>query len=135
MAGPSIPDIGTSPPAYVHIRDLENMAKIAADKAVEGALARVPSREELVQIAKAAASEAAKEAAKETARETIEQFLETIGVDPKDKVGLRKDFASVRSSRELQEAMKRHGLLAATGLLVAAAVTAMWLGAKGMMIR
>lgn len=61
----------------------------------------------------------------------LERFLERVGVDPNDKVNLRKDFASLRSSRELKEAMVRHGLLAATGLLVVAMATAVWLNLKG----
>jgi hypothetical protein len=58
-------DLGLSPPAVIPIKDLENIAKLAADHAVAQALARAPSKEEVEQIAKKAASEAAQHAGEE----------------------------------------------------------------------
>jgi hypothetical protein len=122
-----IPDLGTSPPAIIPIRELENIAKLAADRAAEQVLARAPSRDEVAQLAKTAAITAA-EAAVDKA---IDRFLERIGVDP-DEVGvLRKDLDALRSWREIKEAMVKQGFLSMVGLFVMGVCTLIWFKMSG----
>lgn len=102
----------------------------------------------LQRIATAAASEAAKlmqeqtvtrdeveDIVKDVVKEAVDQFLErTFDIPPGDRKAmteLRKDFAALRSSRELREALIKHGLMAVVGLLMSAMGTALWLAIKG----
>ncbi|WP_201829520.1 hypothetical protein [Microvirga zambiensis] len=122
-----IPDLGTSPPAIIPIRELENLARLAADHAVAQALAKAPSKEEVKQIAETAAINAA-EAAVDKA---IDRFLERIGVEP-DEIGrLRKDLDALRSWREIKEAMVKQGFLSMVGLFVMGVCTLIWFKMSG----
>jgi hypothetical protein len=122
-----IPDLSTSPQASLPVSQLENLAKLAADHAVAQALARAPSKEEVEQIAKKAASEAAEHAVERG----IERFLERAGIDPDDMANLRKDFASMRSSREIKEAIVKQGFLAVMTILLGGIGTAVMFFIKG----
>jgi hypothetical protein len=98
----------------------------------------------LQRIASAAANETAvqmkeqlvtKDEVEGIVKESINQFLEhTFDIAPGDRKGLielRKDFAALRSSRELKEAMVKHGILAVVGIAVSALVMAVWFAIKG----
>lgn len=115
----------------ISVGQLENLARRSGELAAAAAVAamgtKILDREEV----KAIAEDVAERIAERTAEKTVTHFLETVGVDSADKVNLRKDFARLRSNRELVEAMQRHGILATVGLLVIAALTVMWVGLKG----
>lgn len=120
-----IPDLANH--ATVTFGQLENIAKLAADKAVEGALARAPSRDDVEKIAKAAAVEAAESAADKA----IDRFLERIGVDPGEIGSLRKDLDALRSWREIKEAMVKQGFLSMTILFITGMCTLIWFRMSG----
>jgi len=120
-------DLGRDPPAIIPIKELENLAKLAADHAIAAALARAPSKEEVEQIAKAAAVEAAEAAADKA----IDRFLDRIGVDPGQIGCLRKDLDALRSWREIKEAMVKQGFLSMTILFITGICTLIWFNMKG----
>ncbi|MPR12359.1 hypothetical protein [Microvirga tunisiensis] len=93
-----IPDLGMSPQAVLPVSQLENIAKLAAEHAVERG---------------------------------IERFLERAGIDPDDMANLRKDFASMRSSREIKEAIVKQGFLAVMTILLGGIGTAVMFFIKG----
>lgn len=120
-------DLSLSPPAVIPIKDLENIAKLAADHAVAAALARAPSKEEVEKIAKAAAIDAAEAAADKA----IDRFLERIGVEPDEIATLRKDLDALRSWREIKDAMVKQGFLSMTILFITGVCTLIWFKMQG----
>ncbi|MCB8819961.1 hypothetical protein [Microvirga rosea] len=122
-----IPDLGIGAQATLPVSQLENLARLAADHAASQVVARAPTKEEVEQIAKAAANEAAESAVEHG----IERFLERAGIDPNDMANLRKDFASMRSSREIKEAIVKQGFLAVMTILLGGIRTAIMFLLRG----
>ncbi|MBB3020625.1 hypothetical protein FHR70_003711 [Microvirga lupini] len=120
-------DLGKDPPAIIPLKELENLAWQAADRAAAQVLARAPSKEEVEQIAKTAAVDAAEAAADKA----IERFLERIGVNPSEIGTLRKDLDALRSWREIKEAMVKQGFLSMTILFITGMCTLIWFRMSG----
>lgn len=68
------------------------------------------------------------EEVREIVRETVVQTLEQFGLDTKDPAELRRDFAHLRQWRETTQAVRRHGIVTAVGIVVAGLAAAAWLG-------
>lgn len=68
-------------------------------------------------------------------REAIEEaennLLARMGVDPARLSDVQKDFAFMRSQRELKEAVVKQGILAVVGLMVVGIVTALGFWIRG----
>lgn len=68
------------------------------------------------------------EEVREIVRETVSQTLEGLGLDTSKPEELRRDFVHLRNWRETTQAVQRHGIFTAVGILVAGLAAAAWLG-------
>lgn len=68
--------------------------------------------------------------ARAIARATVREMLITLGADPDEPTELQKDFAFVRTWRLSTEAVRRHGLITAVGVIVAGGLGLLWLALK-----
>jgi len=69
-------------------------------------------------------------AVNDAVRLAVKETLITLGMDATNPLGLQQDMAFIRDLREGTEKIKARGLFVLVGLLVTAAVTAVWLGIK-----
>ena len=113
-----MPDVPPVLPSYaqVNMSDLDRMATAAADRAVAGVALKQGDVEKLVE---------------EGVEEGIKRFLERVGIDPNDLPGLRKDFAEMRSFREMKASIKDNGLRAFVTMLVTGLGVWFWAKVKG----
>ena len=116
-------DAVSQEPVITDFATLQRLATTAATEAAAKMKEQTVTRDEVEEIVK------------EVVKEAVNQFLEyTFDIAPGDRKAmaeLRKDFAALRSSRELREALIKHGLMAVVGLLMSAFGTALWLAIKG----
>jgi hypothetical protein len=110
-------------PVFTDMAYLQRIASAAANETAERMKEQTVTRDEVEDIVK------------EVVKESVNQFLEyTFDIAPGDRkamADLRKDFAALRSSRELREALIKHGFMAIVGLAMSAVGTALWLAIKG----
>lgn len=69
--------------------------------------------------------------AEKAAAKAIRNFLLEVGIDPNDLPGLRKDFAEMRSFREMKASIKDNGLRAFITMLVTGLGVWFWAKVKG----
>lgn len=111
-------------PVFTDLAYLQRIATAAANETAAKMKEQIVTRDEVEDIVK------------EVVKESVNQFLEyTFDIAPGDRKGmadLRKDFAALRSSRELKEAIIKHGFMAVAGLLITGMGTLIVFGIKGM---
>lgn len=59
-------------------------------------------------------------------KEAVREALEAIGIDPTKKIDLQKDFAFMRSQREIYSELGRHTLKAGLGAGVLGVLALIW---------
>lgn len=67
-------------------------------------------------------------------RTAVQETLITLGMDASDPMSLQQDMHFVREMRETSEKLRSKGLLVLIGVLVTAALGAVWLGIKASML-
>lgn len=95
------------------------------------------TRDEIREIVHEAISEAGvmtKPNVREVVREAVEQTLLTLGVDAKNPLTVQQDMHFVRELRSASESVRSKGLLVVVGILITAALGALWVGIKGSML-
>jgi hypothetical protein len=68
--------------------------------------------------------------ARTVAREVVHEMMLTMGVDaskPEGLIEMQKDFQSLREWRNSMEAIRRHGLLTAIGVIVVGVLGLIWM--------
>ena len=63
-------------------------------------------------------------------KDTVRETLLTLGLDTADPIKLQRDFQHLREWREGTESIKSNGILTALGLLIAGALSALWIVIK-----
>lgn len=84
---------------------------------------RIYSKDELREIMR--------ETARETAHETVRETLQGLGVDMSDPVAVQHDFAFIREWRTVWASARKRAIIATVGVLVSAAVGAVWIALRG----
>ena len=68
--------------------------------------------------------------ARTVAREVVHEMMLTMGVDaskPEGLIEMQKDFQSLREWRNSMDAVRRHGLLTAIGVIVVGILGLIWM--------
>lgn len=68
---------------------------------------------------------------KQVVREAVHETLLTLGVDAKNPLTVQQDMHFIRELRAASERVRSRGLLVLVGILVTAAMAALWVGIKG----
>lgn len=63
--------------------------------------------------------------------ETVQETLTRIGIEADNPLEAQKDQAFVRNLRTSTETVKRQGIIAAVGILMAGVLGAVWMAIKG----
>ena len=98
---------------WVNLADLDRMAKLAAEHAVQGVVLKQGDVEKMI---------------KEGVSQGLERFMERSGIE--NLSDFRKDLSWAGEARKLRESLVRQGFLAGIGLIVAAVGTAIWVAIK-----
>lgn len=62
--------------------------------------------------------------------EGVDDALTRLGVDPANPIEMQKDFQHLRDWREATDSVRRKGMTALIGVLVAGGCAALWVGIK-----
>lgn len=92
-----------------------------------------PSREEVRQIVAEVLLEQqtmTRADVKEVVREAVTETMLTLGIDASQPITVQQDMHFIRELRSASEKVRSRGLLALVGILVAAALGALWVGIK-----
>jgi hypothetical protein len=63
-------------------------------------------------------------------KDTVKETLLLLGLDISDPISIQRDFTHLREWRESTEKLKENGMIAMVGIVVAATLTAFWIGIK-----
>ena len=61
---------------------------------------------------------------------SVNETLSSLGLQPDDPRAMQRDLQFLRELRETSESIRRKGLLALVGALIAATLAAIWAGIK-----
>jgi hypothetical protein len=76
----------------------------------------------------------ANDAANSAAERVLHSFLKRLGIsDDKDISDLQLDLMHLRASREFRQALIRQSMIAAVGIMLTGALTALWFGIRGLL--
>ena len=74
-----------------------------------------------------------KDELREVFEESVQDMLRSMGVDVDNPLEMQRDFQHLRDWRQSTNAVRQKGFFAAVSILVAGALSAMWLGLADMM--
>lgn len=68
-------------------------------------------------------------------RDTVAEVLRSLGVDTKNPIETQADFQALREFRTMIRSAKRSAMVALVGIILAAAVSSLWIGFKSFLVK